>query len=173
MQVEKTAIGPFPALVAGQGPPLVMLTGLWPDTGVGGFLGRSHAAALRPFTDSRRVHYLNRRPGLRDGITLSAIAAQMAEALGDRLGGTFDLLGTSTGGSIAQQLAADHPGLVRRLVLISTAGRLAPDTRLAQRRVAARVRAGADRQALALLGAELVPPWRGRSDRWGRSGRRS
>jgi pimeloyl-ACP methyl ester carboxylesterase len=162
MLIEETALGPFPALVGGEGPPLVMLAGLWPETGVGGSLGRSHTAALRPFIDSRHVYYLNRRPGLPDGITLSAMAAEMAEALVDRLGGPFDLLGTSTGGSIAQQLAADHPGLVRRLVLISTACHLTPGTRLIQRRIAARVRAGADRQALALLGSELVPPWRGR-----------
>jgi len=36
-----------------------------------------------------------------------------------------DVVGMSTGGSIAQQLAADHPATVRRLGLISTAGRCA------------------------------------------------
>jgi pimeloyl-ACP methyl ester carboxylesterase len=68
----------------------------------------------------------------------------------------------STGGSIAQQLAADHPDVVRRLVLISTGCRLSPSARLAQRRVAARIRAGASRQALAVMASELVPRWRGR-----------
>ena len=162
MKTEEIAIGPFPALVAGEGPPLVMLAGLWPETGVGGTLGRSHAAALGPFADSRRVYYLNRRPGMPDGISLVAMAAEVAEALGDLLDGPFDLLGTSTGGSVAQQLAADHPEQVRRLVLISTACRLGSDARLMQRRVAARVRAGAVRQAMALIGSEVVPPWRGR-----------
>ena len=77
-------------------------------------------------------------------------------------GEPVDVLGLSTGGSIAQQLAADHPDVVRRLVLISTGCRLGPVARLAQRRVAARIRAGAGRQALAVMAAELVPRWRGR-----------
>jgi pimeloyl-ACP methyl ester carboxylesterase len=65
------------------------------------------------------------------------------------------------GGSIAQQLVADHPELVRRLVLASTACRLGPLGRELQRRVAARVRAGAHRQAFAVMAAGLVPPWHG------------
>jgi pimeloyl-ACP methyl ester carboxylesterase len=72
-----------------------------------------------------------------------------------------DVVGVSTGGSIAQQLAADHPDVVRRLVLASTACRLGPLGRSLQRRVAARIRGGAPRQALAVMGAALVPPWRG------------
>jgi hypothetical protein len=35
VQIEETALGPLPALVAGEEPPLVMLSGLWPETGVG------------------------------------------------------------------------------------------------------------------------------------------
>ncbi len=66
------------------------------------------------------------------------------------------------GGSIAQQLAADHPSVVGRLVLVSTACRLGRTGRLAQRRVAARLRACAVRRAFAVMAAELVPPWRGR-----------
>jgi pimeloyl-ACP methyl ester carboxylesterase len=71
-------------------------------------------------------------------------------------------LGLSTGGSIAQQLAADHPDVVRRLALLSTGCRLSRQTRADMRRIAARIRAGAPRRALALAAATLVPPgpWR-------------
>ena len=51
-----------------------------------------------------------------------------------------DVVGTSTGGSIAQQLAADHPETVRRLALLSTACRLGttrPRPPAARRRTAA------------------------------------
>ena len=43
-------------------------------------------------------------------------------------------------------LAADHPDVVRRLVLVSTACRLGPHARELQMRVAVRIRAGAHRQ---------------------------
>jgi pimeloyl-ACP methyl ester carboxylesterase len=68
-----------------------------------------------------------------------------------------DLLGMSTGGSLAQQIAAEHPEVVRRLVLVSTGARLGPLAKQLQRRVAARVRAGAMRRAIAVVAADLAP----------------
>jgi pimeloyl-ACP methyl ester carboxylesterase len=50
--------------------------------------------------------------------------------------------GSSTGGSVAQQFAIDHPQLVRRLVLAATACRLSPHGREVQRRFAELVRQG-------------------------------
>ena len=47
--------------------------------------------------------------------------------------GPVDLLGMSTGGSIAQQIAAQHPDVVRRLVLVSTGCRLGPRPSRVQR----------------------------------------
>ena len=163
MVVREAMIGLYPCLTAGSGAPLVVLAGLSPDAGVGrGPMRRMHEQALRPWTSGRRVFYLNRRAGLPVGLTMPMLAAEHAEAVRAEFGGPVDVLGLSTGGSIAQQLAADHPDVVRRLVLISTGCRLGPVARLAQRRVAARIRAGAGRQALAVMAAELVPRWRGR-----------
>jgi pimeloyl-ACP methyl ester carboxylesterase len=65
--------------------------------------------------------------------------------------------GVSTGGSIAQQLAADHPDIVRRLALVSTACRLGPAGREIQARVAALLRAGSTRQAVAVAAAGITP----------------
>jgi pimeloyl-ACP methyl ester carboxylesterase len=163
MHVRETAIGSYPCLVAGDGPPLVVLAGLSPDVGVSpGPMRRIHEQAMKPWAEARRVFYLNRRPGLPLGMTMRALADEHATALQAGFDGPVDVLGVSTGGSIAQQLAADHPGVVNRLVLISTACRLGCSAWLAQRRVAARLRAGAPRRACAVMGAELVPPWRGR-----------
>jgi pimeloyl-ACP methyl ester carboxylesterase len=163
MRVREGVIGRYPCLIAGDGPPLIVLAGLSPDAGVApGPMRRLHEQALQPWTRGRRVFYVNRRRGLPVPLSMSALAAEHAAALAEAFGAPVDVVGVSTGGSIAQQLAADHPAAVGRLVLISTACRLGRTGREAQRRVAARVRAGAPRQALAVAAAELVPPRRGR-----------
>jgi pimeloyl-ACP methyl ester carboxylesterase len=138
VEIDESELGPCPCLVAGEGPPLVMLAGLSPDTGVApGPMRTTHERALRPWTAVRTVHYVNRRPGLPMGITLSQLASEIAAGMQERFGEPVDLLGVSTGGSIAQQLAAEHPGAVRRLVLLSTACRLGPEAVRLQRQIAA------------------------------------
>lgn len=139
--------------------PLVVLAGLLPQAGVApGPLRRVHEDGARMWAQGRQVHYLNRRPGMPRGMTMSDVAAEHADALRSEFGGPVDVIGMSTGGSIAQQLAAEHPDVVGRLVLVSTGCRLGPAARLVQRRVAARVRAGAIREACAVFAADLAPP---------------
>jgi pimeloyl-ACP methyl ester carboxylesterase len=120
-----------------------------------------NASLLRPFAKRRRVLFVNRRRGLPRGMSMAELAEEHAAAIRSLGGGPVDVAGISTGGSIAQQLAADHPDVVDRLVLLSTACRLGPQGRALQRRVAARIRRGAHRQALAVMMAGLVPPGRG------------
>lgn len=159
MNVRESSLGNFPCLVAGAGPPLVQLAGLTPEAGVSaGSLRRVHEAAMQPWARGREVFYLNRRPGLPRGMTMAALAAEHAGALREAFDAPVDLLGASTGGSIAQQLAAEHPDAVRRLALVSTACRLGRTAKLIQRQAAARVRAGANRQAIAVMAAALPPP---------------
>lgn len=162
MTADEELLGSLPALVVGAGEPLLFLGGLSADAGPP--RPSMRGAILRqvaPFAEHRRVWFVNRRSGLPRGMTMAALAREHAEAIRAASAGPVDVVGLSTGGSIAQQLAADHPETVRRLVLGSTACRLGPHGREMQRRVAARVRRGAYRRALALLAAELVPPGRG------------
>jgi pimeloyl-ACP methyl ester carboxylesterase len=74
-------------------------------------------------------------------MTMADLADEHADSISQGLGGPIDVVGISTGGSIAQHLAADHPDVVHRLVLISAACRLGATERDLQRRVAARIRA--------------------------------
>jgi pimeloyl-ACP methyl ester carboxylesterase len=159
---ERSQIGLLPCASIGAGPPVLVIAGLTPTTGVDGdLLLRGTIAPFEVLAPAHRVTVVNRRPRLPRGISFAQLAAEHADAIRDGLGGRADVIGVSTGGSIAQQLAADHPDVVGRLVLASTGCRLEGSTKLMQRRVAARIRAGAPRRAMAVMAADLVPPWRG------------
>ncbi len=137
----------------------MVLSGLSPVAGFGsGLLRSGHVSAAGGWARGRRVFYINSRPGLRRGSTMSELVSELADALRSEFGEPVDVLGTSTGGSFAQQLAAEHPEVVRRLVLVSTGCRLSPVASRLQRGLAARVRGGAFRQAIALLAADVVFP---------------
>jgi pimeloyl-ACP methyl ester carboxylesterase len=88
---------------------------------------------------------------------MAAVAADVAAAL-TALGGPVPVVGVSTGGSIAQQLAVDHPGAVDRLVLVSTAYHLGPLAREAQARALRLAEQGRDRLAWLALASAVVRP---------------
>ncbi|HZV72459.1 MAG TPA: alpha/beta hydrolase [Conexibacter sp.] len=161
----------LPFLLTGppDAPPLALLPGLSPEHAIGaGPFARAELELAHAFADRFRVTWLSRRPGLGsrngDGAapTMAAIATEHATALREAFDAPVDVLGISTGGSIALQLAADHPGVVRRLVLVSAAARLGAVGRAEQRAVADLVAAGDARGAFARFLADLVPeplPW--------------
>jgi pimeloyl-ACP methyl ester carboxylesterase len=157
--LERLQLGPLPALATGDGPPLLYLGGLLPAAGVDGKLARRSAElSARPLAGLRRVVYTNRRTGLPAGMSMADLAAEHARAIEALDAGPVDVLGVSTGGSIAQQLAADHPGAVRRLVLVSTGCRLWEKTRRLQSDVAVQIRAGREQQALASVALSMLLP---------------
>ena len=114
----------------GRGPqPLVIVQGLTfenrPQPGIATwmyrFLGQDYT-----------VYSVMRKPGLPSGYTLQEMAADYAVMIREEFGGPVDVIGISTGGSIVQPLAADHPDVVRRLVIHSSAHRLGDPARAAQ-----------------------------------------
>ena len=159
VNVERGAIGAIPYAAVGSGPSLVVCSGLWPVTGVAGdgFV-RGALAPVRRLAAQRRIVVLNRRADLPTGLTMSDLAAEYASAITAHLDAPVDVVGTSTGGSIALQLAADHPVAVRRLVVLSAACRLGPVGRDLQARVAAELRKGQTRAAVGVAATGLAPP---------------
>lgn len=149
--------GTLPYAAVGSGRTVVVCAGLWPTTGVDSRqLVRGAIIPLRRMV-GRRVVVLNRRPNLPPDVSMGELASEYADAIRSDLGAPVDVLGTSTGGSIAQQVAADHPDVIRRLVLLSTACRLGPLGRDVQSRVAECLRAGRYRSAAATMWADIAP----------------
>ncbi len=157
-RVFGTMPGGMPFLRFGSGPPLVVLPGISANhASPVGAERRALAQPLMPFARARRVWWVNRRPGLALDATMAGLARDYAEALRGRFDGPVDVLAFSTGGSVALQLAADHPDVVRRLVIVSAAHRLGLQGAPVQLRVAEELRAERPRRAAAgmfgLLGA--------------------
>ncbi len=143
-----TLLGGMPYLRFGTGSPLVDIPGLTqnfqPTVGVERMLV---TRMLAPVAARHRVLRLTPRPGLDPNASMADIARDYADALRLEFPGPIDVIGTSTGGSIALQLAADHPDVVQRLVVVCAAYTLGQNGKKVQRRVAEEVLAGRPRQA--------------------------
>lgn len=111
----------------------------------------------RPFARDFSVYALSAKRGLKPGESMSDIAGHLVNAIEHDLGQPVFLLGLSTGGSIALQLAVDRPDLVRRLVLVAAAYRLGPRGRELQAELARQVRAGRPREGWASVMTALLP----------------
>lgn len=163
--IRRSTLGALPSLVGGSGRPLVLLGGLTPENGMPRGMGlRFEYSLVAAYAVGLEVHWAARPTGLPVGTTLGEIAAITADGIRDQFGGEpVALLGISTGGSIAQQIAAEHPDVVRRLTLMSTGCRLDPETKEAQRRLAGMARRGDKAAVFAEYGRDLVAPWRGQA----------
>lgn len=143
-----TLLGGMPYLRFGTGPPLVAIPGLAQNhEPTVGFERMWVAQMLTPVATRHRVLRLSPHPGLDPNSTMADIARDYADALRLEFPGPVDVMGTSTGGSIALQLAADHPDVVQRLIVVAAARTLGPNGKKVQRRVAEEVLAGRPRQA--------------------------
>ena len=150
--------GGTPFLAVGEGPPLVHVLPLQPTHEVPtGIDRRRNLSMAAPWRGDFRVYVVNRKQGLQPGESMSDIAGHLATAIEADVGEPVFLSGTSTGGSVALQLAVDRPDLVRTLVVIASACRLGPRGRQIQQELAGRTRAGDAAGAWADLLAALLP----------------
>lgn len=141
--VEGTLEHGLPYLALGSGRPLVFLRWFTPDhANPTGWMRDSEIKTLSPLARHFRVYAVNRAPGTPAGTTMADIASQHADALRAEFGEPVDVIGVSSGGSIALQLAADHPEVVRKLVTISSGYRLEARIKDAQLNYAEAVAAG-------------------------------
>jgi pimeloyl-ACP methyl ester carboxylesterase len=126
---EGTFSGGLPYLVLGSGEPLVYLSGFTLDHR-NPKPGLERTIALRTLMPLARagfeVYFTNRWPGMAAGTTFADVAERHAEAISHHFGAPVNLVGASTGGSLALQLIADRPDVVRKAVIASAAYALGP-----------------------------------------------
>jgi pimeloyl-ACP methyl ester carboxylesterase len=85
------------------------------------------------------------------------MAASHATAVKEHFGRPVDVIGVSTGGAIALQLAADHPEVVGRLIVVAAASWLGDEGRAKLREYGKRIAEG--RSGASILASILAPPW--------------
>lgn len=141
----------------GNGPkPLVVFQGLMFENKPGLFLGMTknmYKDLLKEYT----LYVVLRKPGLPKGYTLRDMSNDYAQMIQDDFNGAVDIIGLSTGGSILLYFAADHPNLVRKAVIHSSAHILSQEARELQMAVAQMAREGRWAKAYALLLGFMQP----------------
>ncbi|MBV8863386.1 MAG: alpha/beta fold hydrolase, partial [Mycobacterium sp.] len=129
-------------------PPVLLISGL-------GGVGASWGPQVQRFAERYFVILPDQRGTGRtthatDGYTTSQLAEDMAGLIEHVASGPVHVVGSSTGGAIAQHLALDHPELIRTLVLSSSFARFDPFMR---REFAVRRRMAAEWDRHALMSA--------------------
>lgn len=148
--------GGLPYLTFGEGPPLIVFPGLgMTNANPSGIQRWGELRLLSPLARDFTVHRISRRVGLTSGTTMADLANDYAGALDGMFQRPVDVLGISTGGSLALQLAADRPELVGRLVVAGAACRLSEYGRTFQKRTA-ELSASGDRRGLSMMQAPDV-----------------
>ena len=89
-----------------------------------GFMLKQFVKSARPFMEEYTVYLIGRKQNLPEDYTFTDMANDYANLIRKEFQEPVDIMGVSTGGQIAQYLAADHPDNVRKLIIISAAYRV-------------------------------------------------
>jgi pimeloyl-ACP methyl ester carboxylesterase len=125
-----TFLREFPYVRLGNGPEnLVILPGITLQNDPPNRLAAwTYRLGFGRFADGYTVYVINRRRGMPSPYTTREMAADYAQVIEEELG-TSIVIGFSTGGSVAQYVALDHPELVEKLILVVSASRLSDEGR--------------------------------------------
>jgi pimeloyl-ACP methyl ester carboxylesterase len=125
-----TFLGEFPYVRFGSGPEnMVILPGITLDNEPPNrFAAWTYRLGFGRFARNYTVYLINRRRGMPPGYSTRDMAQDYARVIEGVLGPSH-LMGFSTGGSIAQSVALDHPGALQSLVLVVSACRLSEEGR--------------------------------------------
>lgn len=140
MAKSRAASGTFrngmPYNCFGQGPrDLIVFQGLVFENKPMSKLMAQLSSGYRFLEKEYTVYLVVRKPGLPEGYTLKNMADDYAGMIMEEFGRAVDVVGVSTGGSIVQHFAADHPDLVHSLIIHSSAYTLSDKAKNLQMRV--------------------------------------
>jgi pimeloyl-ACP methyl ester carboxylesterase len=119
------------------------------------FAAWTYRLGFSRFARDYTVYVINRRRGMPPGYSTRDMAQDYARVIEGELG-TSHVMGFSTGGSIAQYVALDHPGALQSLVLIVSACRLSEEGRKTCQRWQALAREGRWRELRADMASVAV-----------------
>jgi pimeloyl-ACP methyl ester carboxylesterase len=138
--------------------PLVVFQGLmFENKPLSGLMTWAYAGPYKDLGSLFTIYIVTRKPGLPEGYSMKDMADDYATMIKTEFGGPVDVLGVSTGGSIVQHFAADHPDLVRKLVIHSSAYTLSDFAKTLQLRTGHFARQRNWRAAYATLFGPLLP----------------
>jgi pimeloyl-ACP methyl ester carboxylesterase len=152
-----TFLGEFPYMRLGNGlENIVILPGITLDNEPPSrFAAWTYRLGFSRFARDYTVYVINRRRGMPPGYSTRDMAQDYARVIEGELG-TSHVMGFSTGGSIAQYVALDHPGALQSLVLIVSACRLSEEGRKTCQRWQALARQGRWRELRADMASVAV-----------------
>lgn len=152
MAVEAPPEEDLASFTLGSGSDVVFLPGLGfnhePPTGVSRAL---ESALIVQLATHHAMHWLGRPRDLPTGVTIADIADRTADFIAARFGGPVPVIGFSTGGLVALQLAISRPEVVSRLVVVGAAPRLSPEAAASERNWAEHLASGRVSEAWKLL----------------------
>jgi pimeloyl-ACP methyl ester carboxylesterase len=80
--------------------------------------------SAKPFTDKYSFYLIGRKQNLPGDYTFEDMANDYAQMIQREFKKPINIMGVSTGGQIAHYLAADHPDLIQKLIIVSAAYRV-------------------------------------------------
>jgi pimeloyl-ACP methyl ester carboxylesterase len=120
-------LGELPFVRLGEGTKtLVVLPGLGDAFQDVRAWAKSSARFYRPFARDFTLYFISRKRGMPAGYTIRQMARDYARALKEYIGPAH-VMGISMGGYIAEDLAADYPEMVQRLIIASSSHRPGPN----------------------------------------------
>lgn len=136
---------------------LVIFEGLNPNhRPPSGLSLRMLSSIFKSYAKDFTVYYVGRKQNLPVGYTIQDMSEDYATMIKEELGEPVSVMGISTGGSIAQRFAVDHPDLTCRLVLASTGYRLTEKAAKLQKRIGDLIEQGKWRAAAATLATAMT-----------------